>query len=241
MEKRENISKLCEEYIHQVWCMEELKDGGAFALYGLEQHLNKLHDELCDMLEIDHEKSKDILFYLDEKIGLDFSKMPSESDLRNYAEKLLDLLLKDEELENCAGVGKCDKYCNSKAESTCRGLLQKAYERIKEYEELEEQRRLLKLPCTVGDTVYHFCKESGQILEYEVDCINIILDGVIIISCIPYSQLSLKNEIDDAVVDEFLANITDFDFNTSTPERFVSLKRTEVEQKIKEMEDKKNG
>lgn len=89
--------KLCEEYIHQVWCMEDLKDGGMFAVYGIEQHRIKLHDELCDLLEIDHEKSKDILSYLDEKIGIDFSKMPSESDLRNYSEKLLELLLKEKE------------------------------------------------------------------------------------------------------------------------------------------------
>lgn len=28
------------------------------------------------------------------------------------------------------------------------------YNKLKEYEDLEEQRKLLKLPCTVGDTVY---------------------------------------------------------------------------------------
>lgn len=97
---RTNALKLCKEYIHQVWCMEDLKDGGVFAIYGIEQHRIKLHDELCDLLEIDHEKSKNILSYLDEKIGIDFSKMPSESDLRNYSEQLLDLLLKEKENGN---------------------------------------------------------------------------------------------------------------------------------------------
>lgn len=100
IEKRSNTLKLCEEYIHQIWCIESVKDGGVFAVYGLEQHRIKLHDELCDMLEINHEKSKDILSYLDEKIGLDFSCVPSERDLRNYAERLLDLLLKEKELRN---------------------------------------------------------------------------------------------------------------------------------------------
>ncbi len=94
---RLNVLGLCEEYIHQVWCMEDLKDGGAPALYGLEQHRIKLHDEICNLLEIDHEKSKEILSYLDEKIGLNFSKMPSESDLRNYSEKLFDLLVDQKE------------------------------------------------------------------------------------------------------------------------------------------------
>ena len=97
---RLNALSLCEEYIHQVWCMEDLKEGGVPALYGLEQHRIKLHDELCDLLEIDHIKSKDIFSYLDEKIGLDFSNVPSESDLRNYSEKLLDLLLSEKEIGN---------------------------------------------------------------------------------------------------------------------------------------------
>lgn len=87
-----NAIMLCEEYIHHVWCMEDLKDGGMLALYGLEQHRIELHEKLCDLLEIDREKSKEILSYLDEKIGLDFSKMPSKSDLKNYAEKLLNVL-----------------------------------------------------------------------------------------------------------------------------------------------------
>lgn len=37
MEKRENALKLCEEYIHQIWCIESVKDSGMFAMYGLEQ------------------------------------------------------------------------------------------------------------------------------------------------------------------------------------------------------------
>ena len=100
MEKRLDALKLCEEYIHQIWCIESMKDGGMFAVYGLEQHRIKLHDELCDMLEIDHEKSKDILSYLDEKIGLNFSSMLPKSDLKNYAETLLDLLLKEKKFGN---------------------------------------------------------------------------------------------------------------------------------------------
>lgn len=97
---RTEVLDLCEEYLHQVWCMEDMKDGGMLALYGLEQHRIKLHDTLCDLLEIDHVKSKDILSYLDEKIDFDFSKMPSKSELKNYAEKLLNLLLEEKEKGN---------------------------------------------------------------------------------------------------------------------------------------------
>ena len=38
---RKNPTQLCEEYIHQVWCMGNMKDGGMLAVYGLEQHRAK--------------------------------------------------------------------------------------------------------------------------------------------------------------------------------------------------------
>ena len=39
----------------------------------------------------------------------------------------------------------------------------KAYYKLQEYEDLEEQGRLIKLPCKVGDTVYHVVQ--GRIVE----------------------------------------------------------------------------
>lgn len=144
-----------------------------------------------------------------------------------------------EELRRCLeddGCGDC-QYHKPETKLICKGLLQKAHERIKEFEEMEENYFLLKLPCKTGDKVYHFCKEFGKILEYDVDFIN-ISDGITTISCSLYSQ-----GIDDTgeCLDEIEVDITDFDFNTSTPYSFVSIKREEVEQKLKEMEDRKNG
>ena len=95
---RTNPLDLCMEYIHQVWCMEQLKDAGIFGVYGAEQHRIELHEQLCKLLAIDHVKSKEILSYLDEKIGIDFFNTPSDSELRNYAQKLLDLLLTQKSL-----------------------------------------------------------------------------------------------------------------------------------------------
>ena len=37
------------------------------------------------------------------------------------------------------------------------------YRKLKEYEDLEEQGRLISLPCKVGDTVYHVVQ--GRIVE----------------------------------------------------------------------------
>lgn len=94
------VLDVCEAYIHQVWCMEQLREDGIFAVYSLEQHRIKIHNELCELLEIDHEKTQTITSYLDEKIGLNFSEMPGKSDLRNYAEKLLNILLEEKRKGN---------------------------------------------------------------------------------------------------------------------------------------------
>ena len=37
------------------------------------------------------------------------------------------------------------------------------YRKLKDYEDLEEQGKLIKLPCKVGDTVYHVAQ--GKIVE----------------------------------------------------------------------------
>lgn len=61
--------------------------------------------------------------------------------------------------ETCAEHDK-DKSCNN-----C--PIQKAFEKLAEYEDLEEQGKLLKLPCAVGDIVYVKMKFGG-IAEAEV-------------------------------------------------------------------------
>lgn len=48
------------------------------------------------------------------------------------------------------------------------GRKESAYRRLAEYEDLEEQGRLIKLPCKVGDTVY-LIKDSETIVEREAD------------------------------------------------------------------------
>ncbi len=49
------------------------------------------------------------------------------------------------------------------------------YERLRKYENLEEKNRLLKLPCAVGDTIYHLCRmDNGthEIIEMKVCCVE---------------------------------------------------------------------
>ena len=51
------------------------------------------------------------------------------------------------------------------------------YRKLKDYEDLEEQGRLVKLPCKVGDTVYHVVQ--GRIVEVSnVDLFFLLLSVV---------------------------------------------------------------
>lgn len=61
-----------------------------------------------------------------------------------------------EELRNCLeGNGCADCTCyEPKSVLTCRGLLQKAYEVVKRYEEMEKEGKPIKLPFTTGDEVW---------------------------------------------------------------------------------------
>lgn len=43
-------------------------------------------------------------------------------------------------------------------------------ERLARYEDLEEQGRLVELPCKVGDTVYRICPRCGQRIDWSEEC-----------------------------------------------------------------------
>lgn len=51
----------------------------------------------------------------------------------------------------------CPKICNQSFCESC--PIQKAFDKLAHYEDLEEQGLLLKLPCKVGDTVYEIVEE----------------------------------------------------------------------------------
>lgn len=64
---------------------------------------------------------------------------------------------KNEECPTCSICWNCDippRECQ---------YISDALEKLAKYEDLEEQGRLIKLPCKVGDTVYHVVQ--GRIVE----------------------------------------------------------------------------
>ncbi len=56
--------------------------------------------------------------------------------------------------ELCGMEGYCTKGCHEEGGCTKGCPVLKMYRKLAEYETLEEQGKLLKLPCAVGDTVY---------------------------------------------------------------------------------------
>lgn len=71
-------------------------------------------------------------------------------------------------LYQCYGAEPMPHYANCD-EGYC------AMEKLAEYEDLEEQGKLLKLPCVVGDTVYHLCTPGNgesEIIEMKVGCVE---------------------------------------------------------------------
>ena len=55
-----------------------------------------------------------------------------------------------------------DELWESACEPDCEEI-DAVYRKLKDYEDLEEQGRLISLPCKVGDTVYHVVQ--GRIVE----------------------------------------------------------------------------
>ena len=87
------------------------------------------------------------------------------------------------------------------------------YEKLREYEDLEEQGLLLRLPFKVGDTVYRI--ENGKITQTEITKYDIYADGSIWFSFSTSLSLPISK------------------FKTC-----IFFTQAEAEQKLKEMEDK---
>lgn len=102
---------------------------------------------------------------------------------------------------------------------------------LKKYEDLEEQGKLLKLPCSVGDKIYRIDTdekiENREIEFYDIDNIVILSDGTVL----------LKYDTYDGVICELENIVSDkpyLDFYR------CFLTQQEAEQALAEMEGK-NG
>ncbi len=116
------------------------------------------------------------------------------------------------------GCSKCSCF-ETKSKLTCPGLLQKAYEVVKRYEEM--------FPCWIGDTVYELQEIRHRIQPLEIISINIGRMGE------PYFYWELKDGIG------IYQNVKGF--GASQLGKTVFLTKESAEKALKEMEDRKNG
>lgn len=91
------------------------------------------------------------------------------------------------------------------------------YEKLRKYEDVEEQGLLVKLPCKAGDTVYAIGFNNKPVV-YESVVLNIQITG--------------KEIVFNVKVDEFETNSQ---LNQSMFGKTVFLTQDEAEQKLKEM------
>ena len=134
-----------------------------------------------------------------------------------YKHDIDDRILDETELaEHYKDIGKPEGY-ESKMELV--GLL----EQLKEYKQLEEQGRLIKLPCKVGDTVYAIYYTNRQYVILS----HVVSKFVIMPYRFPRVEIYFENENGFSTSD-FLGQLNEDLF----------LTRAEAEAKLKELRGK---
>lgn len=109
------------------------------------------------------------------------------------------------------------------------------YERLREYENLEEQGKLLKLPCAVGDTLYSvgFRKTYCEKIENAY----VANRGLLCALCKKESDCQSKNEY---FIKETRATLPIIvNLINGSDDFTIYLTHQEAEDKLKEMERKK--
>ena len=125
-----------------------------------------------------------------------------------------------EELRHCLDGNGCkDCTCyEPKSVLTCRGLLQKAYEVVKRYEEMEGKIHITSL--SFGQEVY--LVDDGSVIDkYKVVEMSINSMGIVYISVAKNGIFKLFNEEEISIT--------------------VFLTKEAAEKSLKEMEDRENG
>lgn len=127
-----------------------------------------------------------------------------------------------EELRFCIeqdGCSKCSCF-ETQSKLTCPGLLQKAYEVVKRYEEIEGQGKIHITSLSFGQEVY-LVDDSNVIYKYKVVEMSIKGMDIVYISVAKNGSIKLFNEEEISIT--------------------VFLTKEAAEKTLKEMEDRENG
>lgn len=123
------------------------------------------------------------------------------------------------------------EYCRKEDWENCE-IISNVIDKLAEYEDLEEQGLLLKLPCKVGDKLYVVgSKCFADVVEESVcvalDCNNCVYDEELIV----FERLASKYLIYTMFIDDN----PNFSFGNT-----VFLSKEEAEQKLKEIVEEVN-
>lgn len=102
----------------------------------------------------------------------------------------------------------------------------KVYFKLKDYEDLEEQGRLIKLPCNRGDKIY-FVKSAFSMAHFPIEATVTSICGVDCDNDVMYSSITEYNKIDRR-------------FRSSDIGKTVFLTKSEAEAKLKELRGEEN-
>lgn len=131
-----------------------------------------------------------------------------------------------EELRNCLeddGCGDC-QYHKPETKFICKGFLQKAYEVVKRYEEMEKEGKLIKLPFTTGDEVWVIDENKKfRCKVIKVEVCNKMAFAIV--------EKNMMYEENMGYIRVPIANFG----------KTVFLEKEAAEKALKEMEDRKNG
>lgn len=106
--------------------------------------------------------------------------------------------------------------------------IRRIIERLAEYEDLEEQGLLLRLPCKVGDTVYCIYERYTKCSENEQEFDEYSCQGCECLECDSYKELYVQSQKAYSL-DCIVSNLKRFG-------KTVFLTQAEAEQKLKETE-----
>lgn len=112
----------------------------------------------------------------------------------------------------------CSICCNCDIPPRKCKYISDALEKLADYEDLEEQGRLLKLPCKVGDTVYGINTDRNIVSALKIISVKIYSYAI-------YFNYQLIDGIYKNIV-----SFTDFDIGKT-----VFLTKSEAETKLKEL------
>lgn len=124
---------------------------------------------------------------------------------------------------SCAGVKiPYSTYCIGCITSGCNcGIVEDMVKKLADYENLEEQGKLIKLPCNRGDKIY-FIKSAFSMAHFPIEARITSICGVDCDNDVMYSSITEYNKIDRR-------------FKSSDIGKTVFLTKSEAEAKLKEL------